>query len=100
MGRWAYADTGWARTAALAPCVIGCAEEQDSTAQSILHTAVAEMVLSAQTVVRRCLLPDSFCLVLSGMPAPGCAAYVQAEVAGPSCLLTPEEAEAVAGKQG
>lgn len=64
--KWAYADTGWARIAALAPHVVRCAQEQDTAAVAILHAVVPEMIASIQAVADRSNLHTPFDLVLSG----------------------------------
>eukprot|EP00897_Mesotaenium_endlicherianum_P009681 jgi/Mesen1/8741/ME000052S08173 len=68
---WAYAEAGWARVAALLPCVRLCARDGDSEAQRILREAAAELAGSIEAVVRRLQLAgpsgsDPFPLVLVG----------------------------------
>ena len=66
-GRWAYAEPGWARIAALAPAVLQCAEEGDSVAFRIVTGAANEAVRAAVTVAERSRLKGHrFKLVLSG----------------------------------
>lgn len=67
VGRWAYAEPGWAHIAALAPAVLQCAEEGDSIAFRIVTGAANEAVRAAVTVVERSRLKGHrFKLVLSG----------------------------------
>ena len=65
--RWAYAEPGWARIAALAPAVLRCAEEGDSVAFRIVTGAANEAVRAAVTVAERSRLKGHcFKMVLSG----------------------------------
>ncbi|KAJ9140877.1 hypothetical protein P3X46_031469 [Hevea brasiliensis] len=50
---WTYADTSWARIAALVPEVVFCAEASDQVANKILLKAVQELALSVKAVVQR-----------------------------------------------
>ncbi|XP_073150599.1 uncharacterized protein [Henckelia pumila] len=50
---WTYADSSWARIAALVPVVVSCAEAGDQVAEEILSYAVEELVLSVKAVVQR-----------------------------------------------
>ncbi|GER36798.1 N-acetyl-D-glucosamine kinase [Striga asiatica] len=68
---WTYADSSWARIAALVPLVVSCAEDGDQVAHEILINAVQELALSVKTVVQRLCLAgedgtDSFPVVLVG----------------------------------
>ncbi|XP_022136560.1 N-acetyl-D-glucosamine kinase-like [Momordica charantia] len=68
---WTYADTSWARIAALVPIVVSCAEAGDEVANNILQDSVKELALSVNAVVRRLELcgsdgKDSFPLVMVG----------------------------------
>lgn len=51
--RWTYADSSWARIAALVPLVVSCAEAGDQIADEILSNAVEELALSVKAVVQR-----------------------------------------------
>lgn len=51
--RWTYADSSWARIAALAPVVISCAEAGDEIANKILVEAVEELAVCIKSVVQR-----------------------------------------------
>lgn len=51
--RWTYADSSWARIAALVPVVVSCAEAGDQIADEILSNAVQELALSVTAVVQR-----------------------------------------------
>ncbi|KAL2930509.1 N-acetyl-D-glucosamine kinase [Bienertia sinuspersici] len=48
-----YADSSWARIAALAPVVISCAEMGDEIANKILVEAVEELAICVKSVVQR-----------------------------------------------
>ncbi|KAH6788298.1 Actin-like ATPase superfamily protein [Perilla frutescens var. frutescens] len=50
---WTYADSSWARIAALVPVVVSCAEAGDKIADEILNNAVQELSLSVKAVVQR-----------------------------------------------
>ncbi|KAL2244609.1 N-acetyl-D-glucosamine kinase isoform X2 [Sesamum indicum] len=50
---WTYADSSWARIAALVPIVVSCAEAGDEVAEEILNNAVHELALSVKAVVKR-----------------------------------------------
>ncbi|EPS70993.1 hypothetical protein M569_03764, partial [Genlisea aurea] len=50
---WTYADSSWARIAALVPLVVSCAEAGDQVANEILINAVRELTDCVQAVVRR-----------------------------------------------
>ncbi|KAL3643747.1 hypothetical protein CASFOL_014562 [Castilleja foliolosa] len=68
---WTYADTSWARIAALVPLVVSCAEAGDQVAHEILIDAVQELVLSVTAVVQRLHLAgedgnDTFPVVMVG----------------------------------
>ncbi|KQJ94952.1 hypothetical protein BRADI_3g14310v3 [Brachypodium distachyon] len=68
---WTYADSSWARIAALVPVVVSSAEDGDEVANKILHDAVQELAGSVVAVVRRLTLcgeegADQFPLVLVG----------------------------------
>ncbi|CAA0823763.1 Actin-like ATPase superfamily protein [Striga hermonthica] len=68
---WTYADSSWARIAALVPLVVSCAEDGDQVAHEILINAVQELALSVKAVVQRLCLAgedgsDSFPVVLVG----------------------------------
>ncbi|KAL6561910.1 hypothetical protein OROGR_002917 [Orobanche gracilis] len=70
-GRWTYADSSWARIAALVPLVVSCAESGDQVAHEILTNAVQELASSVIAVVRRLYLAgedgsDSFHVVIVG----------------------------------
>lgn len=54
--RWTYADSSWARIAALVPLVVSCAEAGDQVADEILNNAVQELALSVKAVVQRLYL--------------------------------------------
>ncbi|KAI3455927.1 hypothetical protein Pfo_012590 [Paulownia fortunei] len=69
--RWTYADSSWARIAALVPHVVSCAEAGDQVADEILNNAVQELALSVKAVVQRLYLAgedgnDSFPVVMVG----------------------------------
>ncbi|KAL0305418.1 UNVERIFIED_CONTAM: N-acetyl-D-glucosamine kinase [Sesamum radiatum] len=69
--RWTYADSSWARIAALVPIVVSCAEAGDEVAEEILNNAVHELALSVKAVVKRLDLAgkdgtDSFPVVMVG----------------------------------
>uniref|UniRef100_A0A7N0RIH2 N-acetyl-D-glucosamine kinase n=1 Tax=Kalanchoe fedtschenkoi TaxID=63787 RepID=A0A7N0RIH2_KALFE len=51
--RWTYADTSWARIAALVPVVVRCAEAGDEVANEILNYSVQELAASVRAVVHR-----------------------------------------------
>ncbi|XP_059666487.1 uncharacterized protein LOC132312221 [Cornus florida] len=53
---WTYADSSWARIAALVPIVVSCAEAGDQIANNILNDAVQELALSVKAVVQRLCL--------------------------------------------
>ncbi|KAL3833717.1 hypothetical protein ACJIZ3_008453 [Penstemon smallii] len=53
---WTYADSSWARIAALVPLVVSCAEAGDQVADEILKNAVQELTLSVKAVVQRLYL--------------------------------------------
>eukprot|EP00249_Psilotum_nudum_P022775 c28640_g1_i4 orf=667-1743(+) len=53
---WAYADSSWARIAALVPTVKACAAAGDTLARKILTSAVEELVCSIKAVVKRLTL--------------------------------------------
>ncbi|KAL6546306.1 hypothetical protein OROMI_022027 [Orobanche minor] len=53
---WTYADSSWARIAALVPLVVSCAESGDQVAHEILTNAVQELASSVIAVVRRLYL--------------------------------------------
>ena len=57
--RWTYADSSWARIAALVPAVVSCAEAGDEVANNILQDAVKELALSVNAVVQRLGLSGS-----------------------------------------
>ncbi|CAM8944255.1 unnamed protein product [Rhodiola kirilowii] len=68
---WTYADTSWARIAALVPVVVRCAEAGDEVANNILRYSVQELAASVRAVVQRlCLCGEdgkgSFPLVMVG----------------------------------
>ncbi|KAK4399425.1 N-acetyl-D-glucosamine kinase [Sesamum angolense] len=68
---WTYADSSWARIAALVPIVVSCAEAGDEVAEEILNNAVHELALSVKAVVKRLDLAgkdgtDSFPVVMVG----------------------------------
>ncbi|CAI9782188.1 unnamed protein product [Fraxinus pennsylvanica] len=50
---WTYADSSWARIAALVPAVVSCAEAGDQIANDILNNAVQELAMSVKAVVQR-----------------------------------------------
>ncbi|KAL2494305.1 Actin-like ATPase superfamily protein [Forsythia ovata] len=50
---WTYADSSWARIAALVPEVVSCAEAGDQIANDILNNAVQELAMSVKAVVQR-----------------------------------------------
>ncbi|CAH1441215.1 unnamed protein product [Lactuca virosa] len=50
---WTYADSSWARIAALVPVVVSCAEGGDEVANGILLDAVQELAESVKAVVSR-----------------------------------------------
>lgn len=62
MDRWAYADSAWARIAALVPLVKACAGDGDLVARKVLDDAVYELACSVKAIV------DT--LKLSGRGAP------------------------------
>ncbi|KAL7131170.1 hypothetical protein ABFS83_13G180400 [Erythranthe nasuta] len=69
--RWTYADSSWARIAALVPLVVSCAEAGDQVADEILNNSVQELALSVKAVVQRLHLAGedgngSFPVVLVG----------------------------------
>lgn len=67
--RWAYAEQGWARIAALAPIVIECAAQGDAVADTILKHGVGELFRSVKAVTTKLDLERSgqpFRLVLAG----------------------------------
>lgn len=49
--RWVYADTSWARIAALVPVVKACAKAGDEVARGVLEHAVEELACSVKAVV-------------------------------------------------
>lgn len=51
--RWTYADTSWARIAALVPVVLSSAEVGDEVANKILHDSVLELASCVKAVVQR-----------------------------------------------
>ena len=51
--RWTYADSSWARIAALVPVVVSSAEDGDDVANKILHYSVEELADSVKAVVQR-----------------------------------------------
>ena len=51
--RWTYADSSWARIAALVPEVVSCAEDSDEVADKILVNAVQELATSVKAVAER-----------------------------------------------
>lgn len=53
---WTYADSSWARIAALVPMVVSCAEDDDPVAHEILNSAVHELALSVKVIVRKLML--------------------------------------------
>ncbi|KAL6567248.1 hypothetical protein OROGR_000916 [Orobanche gracilis] len=69
--KWTYADSSWARIAALVPLVVSCAESGDQVAHEILTNAVQELASSVIAVVRRLHLAghdgsDPFHVVIVG----------------------------------
>lgn len=83
--RWAYAEPGWARIAALAPAVLRCAEEGDSVAFRIVTGAANEAVRAAVTVAERSRLKGHrFKMVLSG-DSPRSSAIPRAPVLALRC---------------
>ncbi|CAN1227839.1 N-acetyl-D-glucosamine kinase [Linum grandiflorum] len=50
---WTYADSSWARIAALVPEVVSCAEDSDEVADKILVNAVQELASSVKAVAER-----------------------------------------------
>ncbi|XP_078432719.1 actin-like ATPase superfamily protein [Wolffia australiana] len=50
---WTYADSSWARIAALVPVVVSAAEAGDPVAENILQDAAAELAASVKAVVQR-----------------------------------------------
>ncbi|KAI3457665.1 hypothetical protein Pfo_014328 [Paulownia fortunei] len=69
--KWTYADSSWARIAALVPVVVYCAESGDPVANKILHNAIQELASSVKAVVERLELcgedgNDTFPLVTVG----------------------------------
>ena len=66
--RWAYAETGWSRIASLAPVVLQCAEDGDSTAFKIVTSAAHEALEALVAVATKMRLKGQrFRLVLSGI---------------------------------
>ncbi|KAJ0980456.1 hypothetical protein J5N97_008711 [Dioscorea zingiberensis] len=68
---WTYADTSWARIAALVPVVVSSAEDGDEVANKILRHSVLELADSVKAVVQRLRLcgedgKGSFPLVMVG----------------------------------
>ncbi|KAF6150647.1 hypothetical protein GIB67_022259 [Kingdonia uniflora] len=68
---WTYADSSWARIAALVPLVVACAEAGDAVANRILLDSVQELADSVKAVVQKLGLcgedgKDSFPLVMVG----------------------------------
>lgn len=68
---WTYADSSWARIAALVPLVVSCAEAGDQIADEILKNAVQELAISVKAVVQRLHLAgeddnDPFPVVMVG----------------------------------
>ncbi|XP_068656127.1 uncharacterized protein [Aristolochia californica] len=68
---WTYADSSWARIAALVPVVVSSAEAGDQVANQILRDSVKELALSVKAVVQRLGLcgedgNDPFPLVMVG----------------------------------
>jgi hypothetical protein len=51
--RWTYADSSWARIAALVPVVVSSAIDGDEVANKILHDSVCDLADSVIAVVRR-----------------------------------------------
>ncbi|BBN02548.1 N-acetylglucosamine kinase [Marchantia polymorpha subsp. ruderalis] len=49
---WVYADTSWARVAALVPTIKACAKNGDEVAIGILEDAAEELAISVKAVVR------------------------------------------------
>ncbi|KAL9252524.1 N-acetyl-D-glucosamine kinase-like protein [Drosera capensis] len=50
---WTYADSSWARIAALGPVVVSCAEAGDEIANKILVEAVEELAACVKAVVKK-----------------------------------------------
>ncbi|GAB2280892.1 hypothetical protein Dimus_015513 [Dionaea muscipula] len=50
---WTYADSSWARIAALVPVVVSCAEAGDEIANKILVEAVEELAVCVKAVVQK-----------------------------------------------
>ncbi|KAG6494944.1 hypothetical protein ZIOFF_042730 [Zingiber officinale] len=68
---WTYADSSWARIAALVPTVVSTAEDGDEVANKILYDSVQELADSIIAVVKRLRLcgedgKDIFPLVMVG----------------------------------
>ncbi|XP_020600106.1 N-acetyl-D-glucosamine kinase isoform X1 [Phalaenopsis equestris] len=68
---WTYADSSWARIAALVPVVVASAEAGDEAANKILHYSVQELADSVKAVIQRLKLSgedgnSSFPLVMVG----------------------------------
>lgn len=63
---WAYADTTWSRLAALATCVLECAEQGDAVATGILDAAAQELASSVQAVWARLTFQEGTAVVLAG----------------------------------
>ncbi|XP_020243760.1 N-acetyl-D-glucosamine kinase-like isoform X1 [Asparagus officinalis] len=68
---WTYADSSWARIAALVPVVVTSAKGGDEVANKILHNSVQELADSVKAVVQRLELcgkdgKNSFPLVMVG----------------------------------
>ena len=64
--RWVYAESGWSRTAALAPAVVACAQDGDPVAHQILQEGAADLVSTVQAVVKQLNMRQPFKLVLAG----------------------------------
>lgn len=62
-----YAEAGWARIAALAPCVVSCAQSGDSVAQYILEEGCSDLAHTVGAVVKQLHMTQPFKLVLAGV---------------------------------
>lgn len=70
VGRWVYAEPGWARIAALAPLVVSCAQQGDPTAHHILEQGCQDLVKAVQAVAGQLQMTQPFTMVLAGALIP------------------------------
>jgi N-acetylglucosamine kinase-like BadF-type ATPase len=94
--RWTYADTNWARIAALAPLVSACAAHGDAVSRAIVDESARALSRSIEVVARRLSMHDAPfpCVFTGGSLLPGAllterlTEYIHAEV--PCAQIDPQ----------